>query len=407
VNSTTIRRTVCVKLDLDASAIETLRETIDQYQWAANYVVEDAWSDSVEEPETVSRTDLHDRTYECVRRRTSLQASQVQLARNRAAEALKTVVEHRSQGRTAGKPRFTSEFLDFNDRSITIRTDHATLSSVDGRVHADFIIPENPDTPHHHYFCNEEFDPGRATLIPKNGDYFLHVTLTSEIQPEPPSRQWILGVDLGISNLAVTSTGRFWNGNRITHWRKEYQKHRRSLQQRGTRWAHQTIQHLSRRASNRVDQHLHTTANELLREACSHDCRIIAVEDLSYIYESIQRWKHYRAWCYRRLTNYLAYKGRPEGVKVDVVDPEGTSQECSTCGYRDPSNRTSQDQFKCRDCGYENHADYNAAKNIGLKRLRQSQNGSDGGAPAGVRVNSGLLTNSGYEDLPSHKDGPR
>lgn len=377
---------------------------MDQYRWAANYVVEEAWSDTEDEPETLSRTDLHDRTYTAVRQQTGLQASHVQLARNRAAEALKAVVERRNQDRNAGKPRFTSPFLDFNDRSVTIKPDHATLSTVDGRVAVDFILPENTDTPHHRYLLNDNFEPGRATLIPRDEEYFLHVTLTSDIEYETPTKQWILGVDLGIANLAVSSTGRFWNGKRITHWRNEYQKHRRSLQQRGTHSAHRTIQQLSRRVSNRIDQHLHTVANELLSEASKADCRIIAVEDLSYIYEPLQKWTDTRAWCYRRLTDYLTYKGRARGIVVDQVNPERTSQRCSTCGYNNPSNRTSRDRFECGDCGYENHADYNAAKNIGLKRLRQSQNGSGGGAPAGVRVNSGLLTESGYEELSSHPE---
>nr|WP_233488552.1 hypothetical protein [Halodesulfurarchaeum formicicum] len=39
-------------------------------------------------------------------------------------------------------------------------------------------------------------------------------------------------------------------------------------------------------------------------------------------------------------------------------------------------------------CGYENQADYNAAKNIGLRYLRRNQTGSGGGAPVGVRLNS-------------------
>jgi len=32
-----------------------------------------------------------------------------------------------------------------------------------------------------------------------------------------------------------------------------------------------------------------------------------------------------------------------------------------------------QDEFGCLKCGYDIHADYNAAKNIGLKYLRDQQ----------------------------------
>jgi len=61
-----------------------------------------------------------------------------------------------------------------------------------------------------------------------------------------------------------------------------------------------------------------------------------------------------------------------------------------------PDNRD-DDDFMCQKCGYKNHADYNAAKNIGLRDLRRNQIGGDGGAPLGVRLNSGTLNvNGGY-----------
>ncbi len=52
----------------------------------------------------------------------------------------------------------------------------------------------------------------------------------------------VLGVDLGVNQLAVTSTGVFWSGHEFDHWRREYQKWRESLQQRGSRHAHEHIQ---------------------------------------------------------------------------------------------------------------------------------------------------------------------
>jgi putative transposase len=46
------------------------------------------------------------------------------------------------------------------------------------------------------------------------------------------------------------------------------------------------------------------------------------------------------------------------------VAPQYTSQRCSTCGDTDRSNRKSQLSFVCKVCGYCDHADINAAKNI-------------------------------------------
>jgi transposase len=98
----------------------------------------------------------------------------------------------------------------------------------------------------------------------------------------------------------------------------------------------------------------------------------------------------------RRLYEYVEYKAAESGIDVEQVDPENTSRRCSHCGFTHPDNRESE-AFGCLKCGYENHADYNAAKNIGLRYLRWNQTDDDGGTPLCVRLNSGTLNvNGGY-----------
>jgi len=55
-------------------------------------------------------------------------------------------------------------------------------------------------------------------------------------------------------------------------------------------------------------------------------------------------------------------------------------------------------------CGYEVNADYNAAKNVGLKHLRAAQKSSDGGAPVNVGLNRGTLNVNG-DFAPAVSDG--
>ncbi len=49
------------------------------------------------------------------------------------------------------------------------------------------------------------------------------------------------------------------------------------------------------------------------------------------------------------------------------VDPAYTSQACSACGHVDRDNRVDQARFCCRSCGFAEHADWNAARNIALR----------------------------------------
>ncbi len=50
--------------------------------------------------------------------------------------------------------------------------------------------------------------------------------------------------------------------------------------------------------------------------------------------------------------------------RVEKVNPAFTSQRCSACGHVDRDSRESQAVFRCTACGFADHADVNAAKNI-------------------------------------------
>ncbi|RBI60157.1 transposase [halophilic archaeon] len=97
---------------------------------------------------------------------------------------------------------------------------------------------------------------------------------------------------------------------------------------------------------------------------------------------------------FRRLYEYVEYKAEEHGVQAVQVDPRNAPKRCSTCGFTHDDNRSGA-SFECQQCRYENHADYNASKSIGLQYLRRRQNADDGGAPVDVRLNRGTLNVSG------------
>nr|WP_231587954.1 transposase [Halostagnicola sp. A56] len=109
--------------------------------------------------------------------------------------------------------------------------------------------------------------------------------------------------------------------------------------------------------------------------------------------------RRFHEWAFRQLVRYVSYKAEERGLSVEQVNPKNTSRRCSSCGFTDESNRPSQDTFRCQSCGYENHADYNAAKNVGY-RLLCNQTGGEGGVPVGVRLNSGMLNANGLQSVP-------
>ena len=61
--------------------------------------------------------------------------------------------------------------------------------------------------------------------------FYIHVWTKSAVENDDADtgdarHVSVLGVDLGITNIATTSTGRFWGGGELNHWHREYEKHR-------------------------------------------------------------------------------------------------------------------------------------------------------------------------------------
>jgi len=101
--------------------------------------------------------------------------------------------------------------------------------------------------------------------------------------------QTVLGIDLGVNSLAVSSTGTFWQGDDYDHWCREFEKRRGEMQHRGTQAAHKALLRLGKREEAWRKQYIHTIANELVSEAIEHDCDVIAFEDLSDIREGFRK----------------------------------------------------------------------------------------------------------------------
>ena len=78
------------------------------------------------------------------------------------------------------------------------------------------------------------------------------------------------------------------------------------------------------------------------------------------------------------------------GIAIYAVWPQGSSQTCSTCGYRHRENRESQARFRCLQCEYKDNADVNAARILRNRafHLICSITGRDGteDAPTGWRI---------------------
>lgn len=125
---------------------------------------------------------------------------------------------------------------------------------------------------------------------------------------------------------------------------------------------------LRRRIKATVKTEIGRVVNLLLADLRPVDHLVLIMEDLSEMDASgAKRSKRGRfdlsVWARGELQDHIKHDLEWLGGKAVFVVPDYTSQKCSECGYVDRDNRYGE-VFYCKRCGYTDHADVNAAKNI-------------------------------------------
>ena len=410
------RRTVSIKLDVPEERRGDLHQTKTQFLHCANRTSEWAWR--YDDLCITSKSKAENALYDELREETNLTANLVQKGIRRSIEAVDAGVEKLKQGEQTSQPEFDSWSVVYDKRSASFNNDHATLSTPNGRVTAEYVLPpedEREDTPFGRYYESDDWDGSSATLQYDEQDdtFSLHVTLknpdytvdgterqeASHDDDDGAENGVVLGVDLNvIGAFAVTSTGEFiGSADYLTHKRDQYEQRRARLQQTGTRSAHLTIQSIGSRFSDWSLDWLHNRANDLIAEAQDADVDGIIFENLDHIRGNIANGSKFQQWAYAEFVELVEYKVESTELFVDTVNPAYTSQRCSHCGFTHEDNRADK-EFECLDCGYEVNADYNAAKNIAVRYcgyIHRGQKSRGGWATSQLALKSGVLNVNG------------
>ena len=216
------------------------------------------------------------------------------------------------------------------------------------------------------------FRQGEADLALVNGSFYLMATVSI---PDPPliETDGVLGVDLGIVQIATDSEGHQYSGEAVKAMRRSSRAHHAGLQKRGTRRARRTLRKMRNKVS-RFSRHVnHVISKQLVQSALSSR-KAIVLENLKGIRERASafnremRWQMGN-WAFFQLGQFIVYKAKRVGLPTVFVDPRNTSRTCSACGHCDKANRKSQSCFLCLQCGFQANADVNASVNIARKGL--------------------------------------
>ena len=396
-----LRRTAITRPILTHEQKQLLDATINEWQTACNISSQIGWRTG-----ETRKTYLQDLAYDDVLEETRLGSQHAILATHQAAAALSGVeeIEELDKDYNTSRPEFTANTVKYDTRTITLFDDETvSLSTVDDRIRCDLALPDDEDGYQHQYLNNEDWELTESTLSRCDGDYYLHLGFRKpkpekqvEVQDDDEDRT-VLGVDLGIVNIATTSTAYFASGRELRHRHREFERIRGNLQQTGTQSAHRTIRQMSGRESRYVRDVLHRVANDIIEEALVHDCEYIAFENLKHIRERAPPVKEFHQWAHRKLVDLVEYKADAEGISVEFVDPKNTSRRCPECGHTSEGNRVRQAEFECESCGATANADYVGAKNVGWRYVRRGLQSSRRTGDSQLALKSGTMTpNRGF-----------
>ncbi|MFD0600739.1 MULTISPECIES: RNA-guided endonuclease InsQ/TnpB family protein [Streptomyces] len=269
----------------------------------------------------------------------------------------------------------------YDDRCLSWQYDAQTVSiwTMAGRIkNVSFVCAADA------FKVLQQYHKGESDLIERDGVFYLIATCDVP-EAEAYEPDGFIGVDLGIVNIATTSTGYQAAGRGLNRYRKRQLALRAKLQKKRTKSAKRRLKERSRREQRHVKNTNHIIAKTIVTEA-ERTAHGIALEELRGIRRRVRLRKPQRvtlhSWAFAQLGDFIVYKAKRAGVPLVYVDPAYTSQTCSQCRHIDKRNRVDQGLFICRGCGVVAHADRNASHNIAARGAAVWTAGRESRVPA-------------------------
>jgi IS605 OrfB family transposase len=350
-----MKLTVRIRLMPDAEQAASLKAMTERFNAAADWIAGELFARKLSNKIEAQRL-----LYREIRERFGLSAQTAILALHRVCEAYKRDKSVR--------PRFRKGAgITYDVRTMSFKSiDKVSLLTLDGRIVVPIVVTG-------YQAGRIGYPKGQCDLVRrKDGKWYLFVTV--DVPDGPPlDPEDFIGVDLGIANIATDSDGKRHPGDHVEKVRRKHNLQRKRLQRKNTKGAKKKIRRM-RDKEGRFRRHENHVISKRIVENAKRTGRGIALEDLEGIRERVtarggDARNRLSGWAFAQLSAFIGYKARLAGIPIEFVDPAYTSRTCADCGHCEEANRKSQDVFSCRVCGYADHADVNAARNIRARAL--------------------------------------
>lgn len=353
--------TVSCKLQPTPEQVVKLEATLQGFAAACN------WINQSVDPKLTNNVRIQVLVYEPVREQFKLSSNLAIRAINRVASNRKTA-KHKDQPVKDFKP--TSVDYDARIFAYCEKNQTVSLRLIDGREKFKLILGN------YQIGKLKGKKPTSATLVKTRKEEYLINIQVKDTAPKPIPAKRVLGVDLGRTDICVTSEEYKASGKQLTEIRNHYAKLRAALQKKaskGTRSSRRRCLQLLKRLSGRerrFQKHVNHVVSKALVQSAIETDSIIAIEALTGIRErtnQLPRSKKERrlsnSWSFFELRTFIHYKALAVGVEVVIVPPAYTSSTCHCCNVIGERQGNS---FKCINlaCGWTGDADYNGSINI-------------------------------------------
>lgn len=198
------------------------------------------------------------------------------------------------------------------------------------------------------------------------GDKIVAQIIYEVAEPEYTDDGNVMGIDLGIKCPAVSYTSdgsvKFYgNGRKNKYMRRHYKYLRKKLGKSKKPDVIKRINNKEQRIMKDID---HKISHDIIATAVAHNVKVIKLEQLQNIRSTTRTSRKnnpsLHIWSFYRLAQFIEYKAKLAGIKVEYVNPAYTSQRCPVCG----SIHHADDRNYTCICGFHIHRDLLGAMNI-------------------------------------------
>jgi IS605 OrfB family transposase len=324
--------TTKIKLLTDSDQYQKIVDTMKRFNEACDYISERAFAEK-----SFNKLKIHKLVYYDVRERFDLSSQMVVRAIGKVAESYKVDKKSVHTFNETGAVVYDERILSFKGIEI------ASILTLEGRIDVPMLISK-----YHQGVLQGRRVRGQADLILQDGTFYL-LLLVELPDGTPFEAEGVIGVDLGIANIAVDSTGETFSGAQVNGIRSRHRRLRKKLQAKGTKSAKRLLKKRRRKEQRFARDVNHCISKKIVSKA-QGTRYMLALEDLKGIRErtektvkKAQRSKH-SSWSFYQLRQFIDYKALLAGVHVVFVDPRNTSRTCPECGLVDKRQKEQTNQ---------------------------------------------------------------